>query len=164
MLKELLILSLITIVPLVELRLSIPVGILAGSIILPYGITLSGLGLNPVIVLLVAVIVNILLGMMLFTFLNIFDERLKRTKIAGPYIRILDRSQRKISKYVDRYGKWGLLLFISLPVPGSGVYTGSVGAFIVGMRKKDFYLANAIGVSIAGIIVTLITLFGRNVL
>ena len=163
MLRELLILSLITVRPLVELRLSIPVGILAGSIALPYGMTLSGLGLNPIVVLLVAVIVNILLGMILFSFLNIFDERLKRTKIAGPYIKILDRSQRKISRYVDRYGKWGLLFFISLPVPGSGVYTGSIGAFIVGMKKKDFYLANAVGVSIAGILVTLITFFGRNI-
>jgi uncharacterized membrane protein len=162
MLKEILILIGIVFLPFIELRLAIPVGILAGTIGLPYGITLTGLALNPLLVFAVSVISNIILGFLIFNFLHIFDEKLKKTKFSSYYIKLLKRGQKKIHKYVNKYGILGLILFIGLPIPGSGVYSGSFGAFVLGFEKKKFYLATVIGVIIAGIAVTTLTILGRS--
>ncbi len=162
MLNQIIILCLITLIPLLELRLAIPVGILSGTINLPYNISMSGLGLNPLLVFSVVIITNILLGILIFHLLWIFDKKLKTTRFAEHYIRALERGQRKIKPYIDKYGILGLAIFISIPFPGSGVYTGSLGAFVIGMKKKDFYIANIIGVIVSGIIVTLLTLFGKS--
>ncbi len=52
----------------------------------------------------------------------------------------------KVSKYVDKYGFWGLMLFVAIPLPGSGLYTGTLGALILGLEEKKaipaLYLGN----------------------
>lgn len=163
MLKDWLILVLITFLPLVELRLSIPVGILSGTISLPWGITLSGLGLNPGWVFLIAAITNILLGFIIFNFVHLFDEGLRNSRIRKPYSKFMDRSHRKLHPYVERFGIFGIAIFIGIPIPGSGVYMGSLGAFMLGLNKKQFYKANIIGVLIAATIVTLLTITGKTI-
>ncbi len=162
MIKELTILFLITFLPLIELRLAIPVGILAGTMNLPFGITLSGMGLNPILVWAFAIFASIILGFVLINFLEMFDKKLKKTRIAGRYLKMLDKSQRKMKPYVDKYGLLGIALFISLPIPGSGVYMGSLGSFVLGISKKKFYVANLIGVIIASTIVTILTVLGKS--
>ncbi len=74
----------------------------------------------------------------------------------------MDRSHRKLSPYMQRFGVFGVTLFISLPIPGSGVYMGSLGAFMLGLNKKQFYKANIYGVLIAATIVTLLTVMGKT--
>jgi len=53
-------------------------------------------------------------------------------------------------------------LFIGIPLPGSGVYTGALGAYVLGFGYKRFIIASTIGVLIAGIIVTAIMLTGSE--
>ena len=53
-----------------------------------------------------------------------------------------------------------MALFIAIPLPVSGVYTGSLGAFVLGLNRKQFYRSCILGVLIAGTLVTLITLGG----
>lgn len=149
-----------TFLPLVELRLSIPVGILSGSIELPYNITLSGLGINPFVVFAIAVLANILLGFALFHFWEITDKGFRRSAIKKPYSKFMDKSHRKMKKFVDKYGVLGVAVFIGIPFPGSGVYTGSLGSFMLGLDRKQYYKATIIGVLISGILVTAITLGG----
>ena len=160
MIIPILIIILLTLMPLVELRLSIPVGILEGSMHLPLGITLNGLGMNPLIVFAIAVLANILLGFALFHIWELLDERLRKSFLRKSYSKFMNRSHRKLSKFVDKYGTFGVALFIGLPIPGSGVYAGSLGAFVLGLDRKHFYKATIIGVLIAGTIVTLLTVTG----
>jgi len=55
-------------------------------------------------------------------------------------------------------------LFIGVPpTPGSGVYTGALAAFILGLNFKKFLIATVIGVFIAGILVTIATLTGVGI-
>ena len=63
---------------------------------------------------------------------------------------------------MDKYGEIGIALFIGIPLPGSGVYSGSLGANLIGLKYKKFIIANILGVLIAGIIVTIIVLSGNN--
>jgi uncharacterized membrane protein len=53
-------------------------------------------------------------------------------------------------------------IFIGIPLPGSGVYTGAVASFLIGLNFKKFIIADIIGVLIAGILVTIICLTGAG--
>ncbi len=154
MLQEIIILILLTFLPLFELRLSIPVGILATQLNLPFNITLTAFNLNPFLVATICILANILLGYILYEFLHLFNPLLK--KLPRIY-KLLHRSQRRLNPYIEKYGIPGIALFVAIPLPGSGSYTGALGSFLLGIKKKDFYIANTIGVIIAGILVTLIT-------
>ncbi|OYT43156.1 MAG: hypothetical protein B6U88_01765 [Candidatus Aenigmarchaeota archaeon ex4484_56] len=140
---------LITFLPGLELRMSIPYGIING--------------LNPVHVFITAVISNILLGELIFYCLNKFlIYVLKINFLKEIYNKCVLKIQKRAHKYVEKYGEIGLALFISVPLPGSGVYSGALGAFIFGFKRKSFSKANIIGVMIAGIIVTFLTIMGYN--
>jgi len=63
-------------------------------------------------------------------------------------------------KPIDKYGEMGIAIFIGIPLPGTGSYTGALGAYLMGIGYKKFIIANVIGVLIAGTIVTLVVLSG----
>jgi uncharacterized membrane protein len=65
-----------------------------------------------------------------------------------------ERTQHKLRPYVEKYGEWGLAVFIGVPLPGTGAYTGAFGAFLLGMGKRKFLVANALGVLIACVAVS----------
>ena len=129
---------LITMIPWIELRGSIPAGIL--------------LGLNPVTVLIVALAANILVIYPAFIFLDFFFKLMEKI----PFMNcIINKTQRKVRPYVDKYGFIGLMLFVGVPLPGTGAYSGALAAHILGVKNKKAFLAIAAGVAIAGVLVTL---------
>lgn len=164
MLNKILILILVTLVPAFELRASIPLGILKGSVHLPFGLSLSGFGMNFILVFFICVLTNMILGPLVYLFLDKVIHLFLKIKIIDKcYNMVVERTQKKIGKWVDRYGDWGIALFIAIPLPGSGSYTGALGAYLLGLSYKKFIIANAIGVTIAGILVTIIILAGQGV-
>lgn len=149
--KQILILILITFVPALELRASIPWGILGHGHV--------GIEMSWPIVVLVCMAANILLGWGVFWVLAPIMKWLERFTWFRKWIEpVLFRAQRKIHPYVEKYGEMGIAVFIGVPLPGSGVYTGAVGAFLLGLDRRKFAVANVIGVLIAGTAVTLVCL------
>lgn len=69
---------------------------------------------------------------------------------------LLTRSRRQAPQ-VQKYGFWGLALFVSIPLPMTGAWSGSLIAFILGMRKRVAVLSIFLGVLVAGLIVTSLT-------
>ena len=133
-------------IPVFELRFSIPYGIYK-------------LEMNWFMVFIVAIIANIFLGIVIYIILEWLIKIF--TKI--PFINLLwqkyiDKTQIKIQSGVEKYGEWAIAIFIAVPLPGSGVYTGAVAAFLIGLDQKKFFIANIIGVLIAGILVTILSL------
>ncbi|MBW2966912.1 small multi-drug export protein [Candidatus Woesearchaeota archaeon] len=147
MLREFLELIFITFLPFLELRASIPYGILK-------------LQMNWIDVFIICVITNVLLGIFIFFLLDKFVHLIIKIKPIGRfYHKIVERTQKRIHKSVEKYGEFGVALFIGVPLPGSGVYSGALGAYLLGMSYRDFIKATIIGVMIAGTAVTLISLF-----
>lgn len=145
MVEKILYLILITLFPFFELRLSIPVGI--------------GIGLHWSIVFVVCVLTNAILGPIIYLFLDKFVHFFLRFSfIEKLYDRFVIRTQKKINPLVEKYGTWGVALFIAIPLPGSGSYSGALGAHLLGLGYKKFIVANALGVFIAGVLVTLISI------
>lgn len=146
--KTILVLILITLIPTLELRASIPFGVLKGD--MPWWA-----------VVLVCVVTNIILGPLVYLFLDKGIGLLQRFEwLDRVYQRTVLKTQRNIQKSVDRYGEIGVALFIGIPLPGTGSYSGALGAYLIGLGYRKFIIANVIGVLIAGTIVTAAVLSG----
>jgi len=159
MLYEIAVLALVTFIPGIELRGSIPLGIWNHPITLPLGFTVNGLGLDPLFVFTVVVIANIIIGELVFFGLNYFlPYFLKIKALERFYETSVRRVQKKVKPHIEKYGPFELAVFIGIPLPGTGVYSGALLAFILGFKRRDFSMANILGVIMAGLIVTLITI------
>ena len=129
----------ITFLPGIELRGSIPIAILyyKENVLLSFVIiTLVNILLIPIVFL-------------LWHYILILAEKI-------PFIkRYIANIQGRASRFIDKYGFLGLMLFVAIPLPGTGAYTGAFVAEIFEMNKKKAFIAVAMGVIIAGVIVTL---------
>jgi len=85
------------------------------------------------------------------------DGWLKRV-IASMYVDLLFRVRKRGEKYIKRYGLLGLALFVAVPLPGSGVWTGSLLAHALGLRPKSSFVAIAVGAVIAAFLILASTL------
>jgi len=140
----------ITFIPTLELRASIPYGIF-------------GTDIHWLNVFIICVIANIIVGFFIYVFLEWIIKLMCFFKpIEILWNRYINKTRQKISKGVEKYGEWAVAVFIGIPLPGSGVYTGAVAAFLIGLSFKKFMVANIIGVLIAGILVTGICLTGSS--
>ena len=141
---------LITFLPFLELRASIPYGIIK-------------LGMSWISVFLIAVVSNIVLGVLLFLLMKWIIAIVTKIKAVDRFWnRYVEQTQKKIHKAVEKHGEWAVAVFIGIPLPGSGVYSGALAAYLIGLDFKKFLVANIIGVLIAGIIVTIISLSGAS--
>ena len=71
---------------------------------------------------------------------------------------LFDRTQKKLGDKIEKYGHWGLAIFVAIPLPVTGVWTGALAAFVFGIEKKKAFYSIAVGAVIAAIIVAAITL------
>jgi len=71
---------------------------------------------------------------------------------------LFSRTQHKFSGKYEKWGQLALVLFVAIPLPVTGVWTGSVAAFLFGIPKKTSLFLITIGAMIAGLVVTLATL------
>ena len=148
LIKRIIKLILVTFIPALELRASVPLGICIYK-------------MNFIAVFFICVIANFLLGIAFYFLLDQFIKLLCRNKsLDNLYQKLLVRSQKKIQPFVDKYGELGVAIFIGIPLPGSGVYTGALGSYAIGLKFKKFIIADLIGVTIAAIIMTILSLSG----
>ena len=82
-------------------------------------------------------------------------DMLGRTKTFGPAVERYKAKTLAKSGIIDKYGPWGLLLFVGIPLPGTGVWTGSVLALLMDLRMKKAVPAMLLGMLMAGVIMTL---------
>lgn len=77
---------------------------------------------------------------------------------------LFERTRRRSSRYVDKFGTLGLLLFVMIPLPVTGAWTGSLAAFLFGIPLKRALPAIVAGVLIAGGIVTAVYYGGEGLI
>jgi len=70
------------------------------------------------------------------------------------------RHTRRRGRLVEKYERLGLVLFVAVPLPGSGAWTGSILAFLLGLNFWTAFLCIALGVFVAGVVVTVLSLLG----
>ena len=120
---------------------------------IPWGIAH---GLSPWLVVPLCIVFNILIFFPLVWIMDrIYARYLSRWKLFEFY---LSRVRRYGERLVRRYGHWGLAIFIGIPLPWTGVYSGTILAWVLGVERRRALLAVNLGVLMASVIVTLATL------
>ncbi len=132
---------LISMVPIIELRVGLPTGIAMG---LSYPLALSAA----------------LLGNLLpVPFIIVYIERVfawlrgRDRRLDGIITRMESKASGK-SEVVQRVGPWGLLLFVAIPLPGTGAWTGALIAALLNLRVRQAAPAIIVGVCIAAAIMS----------
>lgn len=136
-----LIVFLISLLPILELR---------GGMIAAYA-----LGMKLIPAFIICYIGNILPIPFILLFIRKIFKFLKRFKPMRTLIEKIElRSMRK-SETVEKYREWGLLLFVAIPLPGTGGWTGALIAALLDLRIKKSFPIIMLGVFIAGLIMSL---------
>ena len=68
--------------------------------------------------------------------------------------RFIERARKKLSGSIEKWGWLGIAIFVAIPLPMTGAWTGTLGAWVLGVSKKRTMLAVILGVFIAGVVVT----------
>jgi uncharacterized membrane protein len=112
----------------------------------------------PLLVI-VAILGNIVPAILLLYGLSYVDKAvMKKTNIVTRlYNKVLQRTRLKTQVKIQRYGYVALLLFVAIPFPGTGVWTGSIGAWLFGLPKRQSLIAVSLGAVLSAIIMVLIS-------
>lgn len=135
---------LISMVPIIELRGAIPIA--------------TGAGLSPIIAIPVAIIGNLLPIPFIILFIKKIFAWMR--KVSPKLNKVVDRMEAKAEKNKDkvqRYAFWGLVLFVAIPLPGTGAWTGALVAAMLDMPLKKAFPSIAIGVLGAGAIIAFVS-------
>jgi len=144
--KELVVL-IIAALPIFELRGALPVAINLFHFPWYYALPLAIIG-------------NLLPVPVILLFLNAISRWLSKIGFFDRFLRWLFERTRKRGRVVERYERIGLALFVAIPLPVTGAWTGSLVAVLFGLKFRYAFLSIFIGVCIASIIVTCLSLLG----
>ena len=145
MIQEIIIAMLWSISPFGEAKVGIPYGLLQG--------------LNIYLVFVIAFAANILVFPMMMFFL----EKVNRYLLPwNPYKKaalwIARRAKTGSGGKIQRYGFWGLIFFVMIPLPGTGVYAGSIATYLFKIERRKAFAANVIGIFFSSVIVWVTTI------
>ncbi len=137
----------ISMLPVFELRGSIPVGI-------------NHFGLNPLLVFIISITGNMLPVFFILLFLDGVTKVFYKIPLLSSFLEYLFRRTHHRSGVVEKYQEMGLVAFVAIPLPITGAWTGSLAAYLFGLKfwKSIFFIF--CGVIIAGIVVTTLSLLG----
>jgi uncharacterized membrane protein len=136
----------------------LPISELRGGI--PYALANN---MNPVVAYFLAVGVNILAFPIVYFFIEKLHPIFKKwTFYNNLFEKIIVRTRKKVHNEIEKYGFWGLMVFVMIPLPVTGAYTGSLASWVFEIDKKKGFLAVSLGVALAGIIVTAVYLSGAQ--
>ena len=154
MLRHYLFVFFLSMVPLIELRGAIPIAV--------------GLGIDPIRAIFVCAVGNLLPVPMIYFFARKFlNWGLDKRYISRICHFFHDKGERAGAKLSRKAGKAGLMvalaLFVGIPIPGTGAWTGTLGASFLNMGIKETALSVGAGVAIAAVIMTAVSLAGVHV-
>jgi uncharacterized membrane protein len=127
---------------------------------IPYGI-IQGIGFWEVYIL--TLIGAIFPCPIIILFVNKSFEVLKKISWMRPVIEWIENRTMKKSKNIVKYELLGLFLFVAIPLPGTGVWTGSLAASLLHLEFKKALLAVSSGAAVSGLIIAILT-YGVGIL
>ena len=141
---------LVSMVPIVELRVGLPIGVALG---LPYPAAFTA-----------SVIGNILPAPFIVVYIRrIFQWMRRHIPSLDGLVDSLERKAHLKGQKVNKYKYLGLLLFVAIPLPGTGAWTGSLAAAFLDMPLRKALPSIILGVLLAACIMTALTAVGINV-
>ena len=140
--KEILV-FIISLMPILELR----GGLIAAAL----------LGLSPLKSYIICMIGNILPVPFILLLINKILSWMRTSKHFSKIANWLDKKVEKHKGQIEKYGYLGVILFVGIPLPGTGAWTGSLIASVLEMDKKKTFISVCIGVLMASIIMMIVS-------
>jgi uncharacterized membrane protein len=139
--KELLV-FLISAMPIGELRAGIPFGLFQA-------------GLDPRLVFLLAILGNFAPVIPILLLLEpVSGWLMKRSKYCDRlFCRLFEKTRHKHSARLEKYGTIGLVLFVAIPSPGTGAWSGSLAAWLFGIEPRHAVPAIGLGILLSGVLI-----------
>ncbi len=116
------------------------------------------LKMNPFVGFLISFLGNILPIPFILLLINWIFEILKKIPGINKLVYWLEEKTLKKRDKIDKYGIWGLLIFVAIPLPGTGGWTGALLASLLNLDKKKSFAVISLGVFIAGLIISVLSL------
>lgn len=135
--KELIV-FIISLMPILELR----GGLIAAAL----------LKLSPVESYIISIIGNIIPVPFILWFITRILDWMRKGKHLSKVAKWLDKKVEKRKGQIEKYGFWGLVLFVGIPLPGTGAWTGCLIASVLEMDRKKSFIAAMIGIFMASVI------------
>ena len=149
MIKVLLLTAIWSISPFGESKVGIPFGVLQA--------------VNPLLVFIVGLSANILVFPLMIFFLDRFNrfffkwQWYKRSSIW-----VAKRARKGTRNSFEKYGYWGLGIFVMVPLPGTGAYAASIATYVLKLDRKKAFIANSVGISVSAAVVLTLSILGYN--
>ena len=141
---KLIVTFLVSMVPIIELRGALPIA--------------TGMGVEWYIALPIAIIGNIIPVPFIIIFIKkIFDWMSKQQGFLAKIVVKMEEKAFSKKDTIEKYGPWGLWLFVAIPLPGTGAWTGALIAAMMGISLKKSFPAIATGVITAGVVVAFVS-------
>ena len=141
--KELIV-FVISLMPILELR----GGLIAAAL----------LNMNAIESYIICIIGNILPVPFILWFINsILNWMRKKKGFLSNTAKWLDKKVDKNKAQIEKYGFWGMVLFVGIPLPGTGAWTGCLIASVLEMNRKKAFLAAMMGIFMASIIMMIVS-------
>ena len=140
MLQDILFTFLISFSPFGEARAGIPYGELNG--------------LPIILVFIVGLVANLLVFPIFYRAIEMANKHLWKNplyKKMALYLAL--RARTKTKEVIKKYGVWGLMIFVMIPLPVTGAYIGTIAAFIFGISYQKSLIAISSGITISSIMV-----------
>jgi len=123
---------------------------------IPYGMLQ---GVNIYLVFVGCFLANVLV----FPIMMFFLEKINRYFFRWVFYKksaifVARRAKTGSGAKIQRFGFWGLIMFVMIPLPGTGVYAGSIAAYLFKIEKQKAFWANVIGIFFSSVIVWSATL------
>ena len=140
------IIFIISMVPLIELRGSIPFGI-------------GFYGIDPLTTFILTYPASLIPGPCIILFINAIFKVLEKIKFFAKIIdKVIYRTRRKHTEKIEKYGYIGLFIIVAIPLPGTGVWSGSLAAALFDMEFKKSMMMIILGNLVAAMIILMISI------
>ena len=137
------IIAILSMLPVIELR----GGLIAAAL----------LNLEELLSFIVCYIFNLLPIPFILLLINWIFKLFRKSKRLGKLVTKMEDKVEKKKGQIEKYGYWGLFLFVAIPLPGTGAWTGALIAAVLGMSRKKSFFTIALGVLAAGIIMMIVS-------
>ena len=105
----------------------------------------------------ISILGNILPIPIVLLFLDKILRWLEKYKVTKNFVKKLENKILSKKKQIEKYGYIGLILFVGIPIPGTGAWTGSALAVLLNMNKKKSFVYIILGIILASIIMSILS-------
>jgi len=121
---------------------------------IPYGVSQE---LPLLLVFIIGLAGNLIVFPILYKAIEVANKHLwKHKTYKKSAIFLALRARTKTKNVIKKYGVWGLMVFVMIPLPITGAYIGTIAAFIFRINYQKAFLAVSIGITLSSIIVTIL--------